>query len=190
MARWRHFGAMSYRPMGHALPHEELTSGSTLAQGPYLAWYTLTPDTNGSYTQREFSRSGIASTGYAFIFGVSGIGRRSGRAGRRHQRPLKALMPGQSGKATIWQQYTAGHTPLSSHHLYSHGRFRARGVAQWTRMTVSAALNLPATLCIRTRLFQRKDVELYIDGLSCATTKPFTRRSWLQLLPNNSSRGQ
>jgi hypothetical protein len=71
------FGAMMLLTDGRVLLHEEPNCGSPQPPGcvgnDYTAWYTLTPDINGSYTSGTWTQVASLPGGYAPLFFASAV---------------------------------------------------------------------------------------------------------------------
>ena len=67
-------GAMELLTDGRILLHEEPNcSGSTCKGKDYTAWYTLTPDINGSYINGTWTQVASAPNGYAPLYFASAV---------------------------------------------------------------------------------------------------------------------
>ena len=68
------FGATMLLTDGRVLLHEEPNcSGSTCKGKDYTAWYTLTPDINGSYANGTFTQVASLPGGYAPLYFASAV---------------------------------------------------------------------------------------------------------------------
>src|SRR6202451_4571630 len=68
------FGAMWLLTDGRILLHEEPNcSGSTCKGKDYTAWYTLTPDINGSYINGTWTQVASLPNGYAPLYFASAV---------------------------------------------------------------------------------------------------------------------
>src|SRR5277367_1187592 len=67
-------GAMELLTDGRVLLHEEPNcSGSTCKGKDYTAWYTLTPDINGSYVNGTWAQVASTPSGYAPLYFASAV---------------------------------------------------------------------------------------------------------------------
>jgi hypothetical protein len=104
------FGAMMLLTDGRVLIHEEPNcSGSTCKGKDYTAWYTLTPDINGSYTNGTWTQVASLPGGYAPLYFASAVlaDGKVGVQGGEYQCP--------AGSCTaVWQSLGAFYDPIAN----------------------------------------------------------------------------
>ncbi len=103
-------GAMLLLTDGRVLLHEEPNcSGSTCKGKDYTAWYTLTPDTNGSYTNGTFTQVASLPNGYAPLYFASAVlaDGKVGVQGGEYQCPAGSC-------ADAWQSLGALYDPVAN----------------------------------------------------------------------------
>ena len=104
------FGAMMLLTDGRVLIHEEPNcNGSTCKGKDYTAWYTLTPDINGSYVNGTWTQVASLPGGYAPLYFASAVlpdGKVSIQGGEYQ-------CPGGSCTAT-WQSLGAFYDPVAN----------------------------------------------------------------------------